>query len=167
MQSYNLSNLNILILENNKLIRRLMSTVFHEFGVRKGQKTGDPEDAFKMFTSNTPDIIISDWSPELDGIEFVKRVRSAPDSPDPFVPIIICTGNTEKRHVSTARDAGMTEFLVKPVSAKTIYSRIVAVIEHNRRFVRNHNFFGPDRRRRVLPGLAVERRRMLRASALC
>jgi len=34
MQSYNLSNLNILILENNKLIRRLMSNVFHEFAAR-------------------------------------------------------------------------------------------------------------------------------------
>ena len=164
MQSYNLSNLNVLILENNKLIRRLMSNVFHEFGVRKGEKTGNPDLAFKMFASNTADLIISDWSPDLDGIEFLKRIRSAPESPDPFVPIIICTGNTEKKHVITARDAGMTEFLVKPVSAKTIYSRIVSVIEKHRQFIRNDDYFEPDRRRHNTPEIAVERRKSLTAS---
>ena len=164
MQSYNLSKINVLILENNKLIRRLMSNVFHEFGVRKGLKTGDPDAAYKMFSTNTADIIISDWSPDLNGIEFLKRIRSSPDSPDPFVPIIICTGNTEKQHVVTARDAGMTEFLVKPVSAKTIYSRIVSVIEKHRQFIRIDDYFGPDRRRHQTAALAVERRQMFAAS---
>ena len=164
MQSYNLTKLNVLILENNKLIRQLMSNVFHEFGVRKGQKTGDPDDAFEMFSSDAADIIISDWSPEVDGIEFLKRIRSAPESPDPFVPIIICTGNTEIHHVVTARDAGMTEFLVKPVSAKTIYSRIVSVIEKHRQFIRVENYFGPDRRRHEAPAIAVERRKVFAAS---
>jgi CheY-like chemotaxis protein len=164
MQSYNLTKLNVLILENNKLIRQLMSNVFHEFGVRKGLKTGNPDHAFEMFSSNNADIIISDWSPELDGIEFLKRIRSAPESPDPFVPIIICTGNTEKQHVLTARDAGMTEFLVKPVSAKTIYSRIVSVIEKHRQFIRNDSYFGPDCRRHVTAEIAVERRKIFAAS---
>lgn len=158
MQSYNLSKLNIVILENNKLIRRLMSNVFQEFGVRKGMSTGNPDDAYDLFTNNHADIIISDWSPELDGIEFMQRLRSTSESPDPFVPVIICTGNTEKQHVYTARDAGMTEFLVKPVSARTIYGRIVSVIEKHRPFIRNDNFFGPDRRRRNIPDFGVERR---------
>ena len=167
MHSYNLSNLNILILENNKLIRHLMSNVFHVFGVRKGLKTGNPDHAYEMFSSNAADIIISDWSPELDGIEFLKRIRSAPDSRDPFVPIIICTGNSEKQHVVTARDAGMTEFLVKPVSAKSIYSRIVSVIEKHRPFIRIETYFGPDRRRHVTHAIAIERRKMFAASKSC
>ncbi len=159
MQSYNLSKINVLILDNNALIRRLMAAVFHEFGVRKGRNTSDPDAAFEMFQSNTPDLIISDWSPELDGIEFIKRIRSNPASPDPFVPIIICTGNTERHHVCTARDAGITEFLAKPVSAKRIYSRIVSVIENHRQFIRYSQYFGPDRRRHGKTFAGVELRK--------
>ena len=159
MQSYNLSRINVLILENNKLIRRLMSNVFQEFGVRKGQSASHPDVAFDMFASNSADIIISDWSPELDGIDFVKRVRWSANSPNPCVPLIVCSGNTEKRHVFAARDAGMTEFLAKPVSARTIYSRICSVIENHRPFIRYGDFFGPDRRRSRGNGYdGVERR---------
>ena len=81
MQSYNLSKINVLILDKNSLIRRLMSNVFHEFGVRKGQNTDDPDTAFDMFQSDAADLIISDWSPELDGIEFIKQIRLNPASP--------------------------------------------------------------------------------------
>ena len=164
MQSYNLSKINVLILDSNSLIRRLMSAVFQEFGVSKGRSTGDPDAAFEMFQSNTPDLIISDWSPDLDGLEFIKRIRSNPDSPDPFVPIIVCTGNTEKHHVCTARDAGITEFLAKPVSAKSIYSRIVAVIENHRKFIRYRDYFGPDRRRHKETFVRVERRKAAAAA---
>ncbi|MBT3306447.1 MAG: response regulator [Alphaproteobacteria bacterium] len=148
MQSYNLSKINVLILENNLLIRRLMTGVFHEFGVKKGLSTSNPDAAFEMFTDKTPDIIISDWSPELDGISFIKRIRQAPESPNPYVPIIVCSGNTETQHVLAARDAGMSEYLVKPVSAKSIYTRICSIIEKSQTFVRHGDFFGPDRRRR-------------------
>ncbi len=158
MQSYNLTKINVLILENNSLIRRLMTSVFREFGVSKGQSTSNPDTAFSMFTDNAADIIISDWAPELDGISFIKRVRRAPESPNPYVPIIICSGNTETKHVLTARDAGMSEYLVKPVSAKSIYSRICSIVEKDRVFVRNGKFIGPDRRRRTVP-VEAERRK--------
>jgi len=165
MQSYNLTNVNILILEHNKLIRRLMSGVCRELGIEKGKAVGNTDEAFDMFASNTPDLIISDWSPSLDGIEFIRRIRSAPESPNPFVPVIVCSGNTEKRHVLTARDAGMTEYLAKPVSAKAIYSRFVAVIEQQRTFVRSANYIGPDRRRRAGTAWAREERRQAKIKA--
>ena len=78
---------------------------------------------------------------------FLKKIRQDVGSPNPFIPIIVCTANTEFQQVCFARDMGMTEFLAKPVSAMAIYSRICAVIESNRCFIRVHDFFGPDRRR--------------------
>ena len=47
-----------------------------------------------------------------------------------------------------ARDAGINEFIAKPVSVKTMMSRLVAVIEHPRPYVRTTVYFGPCRRRR-------------------
>ena len=58
------------------------------------------------------------------------------------------TGHTSVDHVQAARDAGVNEFLAKPVSSKAILSRLVAVIEHPRPFVRTKVYFGPCRRRR-------------------
>jgi DNA-binding response OmpR family regulator len=57
------------------------------------------------------------------------------------------TGHTSLDHVRQARDAGVNEFIAKPVSVKTMMSRLVAVIEHPRPYVRTTGYFGPCRRR--------------------
>jgi CheY-like chemotaxis protein len=147
MQSYNLEKLNILVLEKHLLIRNLLTEVFREFGVSTVLSTADPVIAWDMFKQSPVDLILSDWSDGLDGMAFLRLVRQSPESANPFVPVIVCTANTEYRHVCYARDTGMTDFLAKPVSAKTIYGRICAAIENQRAFVRAANFFGPDRRR--------------------
>ncbi len=148
MQAYDLTQLSILVLEKHLLIRRLLTDVFSEFGVPSVQSTPDPRIAWDMFRQSPTDIILSDWTEGLDGMAFLTKVRHDEDSPDPFVPVVVCTANTEYRHVCHARDMGMTEFLAKPVSAHSIYSRICAMVESHRSFIRVTDFFGPDRRRR-------------------
>ena len=106
-----------------------------------------------------PDIVLCDWTPDLDGIEFIRRIRLDDESVNPYVPIVVVTANTELRHVCIARNNGMTEFLAKPVSAKTIYSRLCSVIENPRPFIRVNDFFGPDRRRRSFAFNGEDRRR--------
>ncbi len=160
MKNYDLTELNILVLEKHSLIRKLLYGVFQEFGVATIQNTQYPDVAWEMLQSIPADIILSDWTHDLDGLQFLTRVRRAPDTPDPYVPVIICTANTEMKEVCEARDRGMTEFLAKPVSASLIYSRIARVIENNRAFIRISDFMGPDRRRMNMPGFtSVERRR--------
>jgi two-component system chemotaxis response regulator CheY len=57
------------------------------------------------------------------------------------------TGHSDKRRVMMARDAGVTEFLAKPISAKALYQRIVNVVVSPRPFIKTKSYFGPDRRR--------------------
>jgi two-component system chemotaxis response regulator CheY len=57
------------------------------------------------------------------------------------------TGFSEKNRVIEARDAGVTEFLVKPFNTRDLYSRMLQIIEKPRQFVRADQYFGPDRRR--------------------
>lgn len=158
LPAYDISSLNVLILEKHSLMRNLMKQVFQTFNVSSLQITDDPEVAFELACQVPPDLILSDWSHDLDGIDFLNRVRLSADSPDPFVPVIVVTAKSTLRNVYDARDAGMTEFLAKPVSAQTIYNRICATIEQNRPFVRTTNFFGPDRRRRKGPYSGQDRR---------
>ena len=60
-------------------------------------------------------------------------------SPNPFVPIIMLTGHTHVDRVLQARDAGVTEFLAKPISINAILSRLVAIVD-------DHQYQGPERR---------------------
>ena len=83
----------------------------------------------------------------VDGEQFVRRLRDPRRSPDPFVPVILLTGFSELRRVRAARDFGVTDFLAKPVSAKTLYARLAALVERPRPFVRTRTYFGPCRRR--------------------
>ena len=84
----------------------------------------------------------------MDGLELTRRVRNDEKSSNPFVPIIMITGHTEKYRVEAARDAGVTEFLAKPVTAHNLFARITEILERPRAFVRCDSYFGPDRRRR-------------------
>ena len=96
-----------------------------------------------------PDVVVLDWVMEgMSGIELMRMIRTNPQSPNPFVPVIMLTGHTLIEHVNKARDAGVNEFIAKPVSVKTMMQRLVAVIEHPRPYVRTSVYFGPCRRRR-------------------
>jgi len=94
--------------------------------------------------------VITDWvMPIFDGLELTQMIRQPGANANPYVPIIMLTGHSEKRRVMTARDAGVTEFLAKPISAKALYQRILNVVANPRPFIKTATYFGPDRRRNV------------------
>ena len=148
LPKYDISGLTVLILEQQSLMRDLMKQVFREFKVKNVHITDDIDAAFQIFCEADIDLILTDWSHGIDGMAFLKNVRLHDDSPNPYVPVIVVTANTEIDHVFVARDTGMSEYLAKPVSANLIYSWICATIDSTRPFVRAGGFFGPDRRRR-------------------
>ena len=161
MSDYNLSRLNFLIVDDNKHMLALVKGILHALGVKNVLEAVDGADAFKELRHFPADVIISDWNMSpLDGMDFVRMVRTGSDSPNPFVPIIMLTGYTEMNRVTEARDSGVHEFLAKPISAKKLYGRIKSIIEHPRSFVRVGLYFGPDRRRRANPNYnGAERRK--------
>jgi two-component system, chemotaxis family, chemotaxis protein CheY len=94
----------------------------------------------------------------MNGIEMVRNIRAGVDGINSFIPVIMVSGYSDIVHIMEARDAGINEFLAKPVSAKLIYLRICSVIESPRSFVNSEEFFGPDRRRRPVDIDGDERR---------
>lgn len=160
MQDNSLQNLSVLIIDDNINMRRIVSTILQALGVAYIYEASDGADGFEAMRSHRPDIVVVDWEmPGIDGIEFTELVRSASDSPNPYVPIIFLTSYSDKAHVVEARDAGATEFLAKPVSAKSVYARIMSIINRPRPFVRSATYFGPCRRRKVDPDYTGAERR--------
>ena len=115
----------------------------------------------KIGTKPGPDLdhIVAQAEAALDGLDFVRLVRKGADSPNPYVPIILLTGHTEMHRVLEARDAGVNEILAKPISIKSLFSRIVSIIESPRPFVKSKTYFGPCRRRYQDPNYKGPERR--------
>ncbi|NKB56901.1 MAG: response regulator [Alphaproteobacteria bacterium] len=157
--AYDLDRLNILLVEDDSSMRALVRDILFTFGISNIQTASDGSKAYAEMRHFPADIVITDWVMEpLDGIDFTRMIRTAPDSPNPFVPIIMLTSHSSLDRVIEARDIGVTEFLAKPVTAKGLYSRIASVIENPRQFVRASEYFGPDRRRTVKDFMGMDRR---------
>lgn len=157
-----LQRVRFLIIDDNAFSRQITRRILAQFGATEIQEAENGERAKPEVQSFKPDIIIADWvmSP-VDGMEFVRWLRESSDCPDPFVPVIMVTAYSHMQNIMQARDAGVNEFLAKPISAKSLFTRIQAVIEKPRQFVRAEGYFGPDRRRRALPHRGAERREEL------
>lgn len=147
-KAYDISRLKVLIAEDNKYMQILLREILRSFGVRDTQAASDGAEALKTLQVYPADIILADWRmTPLDGLELTRMIREDTNPLTRFVPIILITGHTEYHRVQEAVDAGITEFLAKPVSASLLYSRIRNIIERPRPFVKSRRFVGPDRRR--------------------
>lgn len=161
-----LAALQVLLVDDNPHMRTIASAVLKSAGIRKVLEAADGGAALEMLRQHAFDLAIVDYKMfPLDGVEFTRLVRNSPDSVNPFLPIIMMTGHSGKERVYTARDAGVTEFLVKPITAKAVLDRIQSVIFKPRPFVKTEGYFGPDRRRVTPPNYRGPYRRATDAAA--
>ena len=144
-----LEKIRFLVVDDNihalNIVRMLLRglDVMHVFDART------PEQAFEHLRNDEIDIVILDYMLRgADGLEFLRRLRTDPKSPAPYVPVIMLTAYTERRRVEAARDAGVNAFCSKPVTAAELLRKVALVIDQPRPFVRSGDYAGPDRRRR-------------------
>lgn len=146
-------NLHVLLVDDNQNMRVIASTILKSAGIRNVHEVHDGAAALQTLREQSIDLAIVDFNMfPLDGVEFTRLVRNSADSVNPYLPIIMMTGHSELARVQEARDAGVNEFVVKPITARAVLSRIQAVIFHPRPFVRSETYFGPCRRRTAARG---------------
>jgi len=148
MREFDLSQLRILVVDDNRHFIAIIRTVLRAFGVRRIFDCTDAVQALELLKQTEIDLALIDLKiGDIDGLELSRLIRSAPDSQNPRMPIIMITAFSERSNVEAAISAGVDEFLVKPVSPQILFKRIVWLIEHPRPYLRFGSYFGPDRRR--------------------
>lgn len=158
--AFDFKKLSVLVVEDTGPMRELIVSVLETLGVGRVYTATDGERGFETFRSKQPDIVIADWHMEpINGIDLTTRIRKDPMSPNRMAPIVLVTGYSALIRVAQARDAGVTEFMVKPFSANDMAKRIAYVINKPRDFIDSKDYFGPDRRRRKDPGYRGSMRR--------
>lgn len=142
-----LGGLKVLLVDDNQHMRAIVGAILKGVGVRDVREATDGAEGLQALRDWPADIAIVDFrmSP-LDGVEFTRLVRNAPDSANPYLPIIMMTGFADRPRVEEARDAGVTELVVKPVTARSVIDRLNAVVFRPRPFVKTPDYFGPRRR---------------------
>ena len=156
----------ILVVDDNQHMRKLIMEILRAIGIRDAYEAADGAEGLNMMRAHRIDLVITDIAMQpIDGVDFVRLIRNSNDSPRPTVPVIMITGHSTKARVDEARDAGVNEFMTKPVTAKGVLDRIQRVIDRPRPFIRTEDYFGPDRRRRNDPEYKGALRRSTRRRA--
>jgi DNA-binding response OmpR family regulator len=165
MRALDLSQLRILLVEDAPFMRSIIRAMLVGFGVRRVLDASDGADGPDLIQSQRPDIVIIDrHMPVLDGLDMLRLLRK-PKSSDPHIPVIMMCSMPSRADVICLRDAGATEVVAKPLSAKMLYDRIANVILSPRPFVSAKGFYGPDRRRFVNPNFTGEEKRTVEIKA--
>ncbi|WP_157845873.1 response regulator [Kiloniella litopenaei] len=144
-----LKNVEFLIVNDNPVMQRIVKTILRAFDVNAPRVASSAEEAIQALRNMPSDIAIIDLDMEpVDGNQLIQQLRTEENSPAPFIQIIALTAYAEKELVTTSRDKGMNEFLLKPLSPMMLYKAIERIIKRPRPFVRIDNYVGPCRRRR-------------------
>ena len=148
MRILDMSNISVLVADPNPYMIKIIRAMLRGFGITQIREAADGAVALEEFKTHSIDIAIFDYAlTTLDGVELTELLRGDESSQNRFVPIIMVSAYTEKKRVESARDAGISEFLRKPLCARDLYLRLLEVIDNPREFVRSNHYFGPDRRR--------------------
>jgi len=150
MTQLDLSNLSFLVVDDNAFMRKLLKSMLAAVKVGDIQDASDGVGAFKMMKDGyAPDVILTDAKmPVMSGLELTRWVRTTDEVARNDIPIILVTAFTESKVVIAARDAGVDEFLAKPVAAEDLLQRVERVLTNPRPYVQSSVYKGPERRRK-------------------
>jgi len=142
-----LGGLKVLLVDDNEHMRTIVGAILKGIGILDIREAADGSEGLQALRKWPADLAIVDFRMEpMDGVDFTRLIRNAEDSINPFLPIIMMTGFADRSRVEEARDAGVTELIAKPVTARAIIDRLNAVVYRPRPFIRTADYFGPRRR---------------------
>ncbi|MCP5050332.1 MAG: response regulator, partial [bacterium] len=109
---------------DSSTMRRIIKNSLKRIGFEDIIEAGNGKEALEIF--NDADIILTDWNmPEMDGLEFVKRVRVT----DTQVPILMVTTNAAKDDIVEALKNGVNNYIVKPFTPETLKEKVESVLK--------------------------------------
>lgn len=122
------TNATFLIVDDFSTMRRIIGNLLKELGYSKIVEADDGVQGLRKLESNTIDFIISDWNmPNMDGLEFLKTVRS--DSRYSQIPVLMVTAEAQKQNILEAAKAGADGYIVKPFTMETLQEKIDKIFQ--------------------------------------
>jgi two-component system chemotaxis response regulator CheY len=113
-----------LVVDDSSTMRRIIKNSLKRIGYEDVEDAENGRDALEKL--NGIDIILTDWNmPEMDGLEFVKRVRTQ----NKTIPILMVTTNAAKDDIVEALKNGVNNYIVKPFTPETLKEKVETVLK--------------------------------------
>jgi len=156
-----LKKMKVLIVDPNAFMRGVVADSLRRLMVTHISAAASAVEAFNVGRMFKPDLIIVDWDAgRMSGLEFTREIRRNTTGIQRETPIILLAGVIDHDQLMSARQSGINEFLLKPVSAQGVLSRVEEVVLRPRKFIDSRNYVGPCRRRKDDPNYAGPWRRL-------
>ena len=154
-----IAKLKVLVADPNAYMAGLTAAMLRGIGAQTVTEVHDSDAATLALERDQFDaVVIDDTLAPLAGIEVTRKLRAADGAANRLIPVIMVFVEASRARIETARDAGVTEFIKKPMSAAILEARLAAAIANPRPFVTAPAYVGPDRRRRVVDVKGEDRR---------
>ncbi len=120
----------ILVVEDSSVMRRIHKNTLKENNISDENiiEAADGQEAIKLAGENEIGLFLIDWNmPKLNGLDLVKQLRGLLQYEE--TPIIMITSEAAKYNVLEAVEAGVTNYIIKPVRGNTLWDKIKKYIE--------------------------------------
>lgn len=142
--------LQVLVIDANNFSRGLIGEILRSLNVTNITSARSEEMAASYLLERPTDVILLSWEEgdALDGLSFVRKLRKHEDDQLRRLPVVLITAGLTRQMVIQGRDAGVDEFLAKPIAPNAMRQRLEMVVETPRPFVDCNVYLGPCRRRK-------------------
>jgi two-component system chemotaxis response regulator CheY len=122
-------NANVLIVDDYKTMLRIIRNLLKQIDLENVEEANNGNEALSKLQAGNFDLIISDWNMEpMTGLQLLQHVRSDPKLKN--TPFIMVTAESKTENVIVAKQAGVSNYIVKPFNAETLRAKIQKVFEN-------------------------------------
>ena len=119
-------NMRVVIVDDYNTMLRILRNLLRQLEINNVEEATDGDTAFQLIQKVTPDLIISDWNmTPVTGLDLLRRVRG--DAKLKHIPFIMVTAESKTENVIAAKQAGVSNYIVKPFNADTLRAKIASV----------------------------------------
>lgn len=120
-------NMKVLIVDDYKTMLRILRNLLRQLNFTNIDEAIDGSSALQKLRQDSFGLVISDWNMEpMTGIELLREVRA--DDKLKHLPFIMITAESKSENVIAAKEAGVSNYIVKPFNAETLKTKIVSVL---------------------------------------
>ena len=122
-------SMDVLIVDDYKTMLRIIRNLLKQLNFENVDEATNGADALAKLQTGNFGLVISDWNMEpMTGLELLKNVRSDPKLKQ--TPFIMVTAESKTENVIAAKQAGVSNYIVKPFNAETLRGKIERALEH-------------------------------------
>lgn len=120
-------NMRILVVDDYSTMTRILRNLLNQLDFRNVDDASNGSDAFDLLHQADYGLVFSDWNMQpMTGIELLRKVRA--DNALKHIPFIMVTAESKTENVIVAKQAGVSNYIIKPFNVKTLQTKMESVL---------------------------------------